>query len=133
MAGVEGIATSNTTNNTGASAPAAALQIAQRLDTSLVDRGQVLLIGLGGIGLPLARAVATFLAGLCYVLDSLTVRLVLCDGDAYHDENAYRMDLPGSGQQGRGPRRRVAGPLPLSELPGAVGLGIRHAGRTWPG
>ncbi len=90
---------SNTTNNSGASAPVAALQIAQRLDVSLVDRGQVLIIGLGGIGLPLARAVATFLAGLCYGLDSLTVRLVLCDGDAYHAENAYRMDLPALGNK----------------------------------
>jgi hypothetical protein len=78
--------------------PAAQL-IAQRLDTSLVTRGRVLVIGLGGIGLPLTRAIATFLAGLCFAVDSLTIRLVLCDGDGYQEDNAYRMDIPGLGNK----------------------------------
>jgi predicted ThiF/HesA family dinucleotide-utilizing enzyme len=77
----------------------AAQQIAQRLDTALATRGHVLVIGLGGVGLPLARAIATFLAGLCFAIDALTVRLVLCDGDGYLEENTYRMDIPGLGNK----------------------------------
>jgi molybdopterin/thiamine biosynthesis adenylyltransferase len=77
----------------------AAEQIAQRLDTSLVTEGRVLVIGLGGIGLHLARALATFLAGLCHALDALTIEFRLYDGDAYHEENAYRVDAPGLGNK----------------------------------
>lgn len=77
----------------------AASQIARRLDTSLVTAGRVVVIGLGGIGQPLARAVGTFLGGICFALEALDVRLVLYDGDSYHDENAYRMNVPSLGNK----------------------------------
>jgi hypothetical protein len=59
----------------------------------------VVVIGLGGIGLPLARSVATFLGGICYAVESLEVRLVLHDGDSYQDDNTYRMDIPSHGNK----------------------------------
>ncbi len=81
------------------SVESAAGQIARRLDTSLVTAGRVVVIGLGGIGLPLARSVATFLGGLCYAVESLEVRMLLHDGDSYQDENTYRMDVPSLGNK----------------------------------
>jgi hypothetical protein len=77
----------------------AAAQIARRLDTSVLTAGRVVVIGLGGIGLPLARSIATFLGGICYAVESLEVRLVLQDGDSFQDENTYRMDVPSLGNK----------------------------------
>ena len=82
-----------------ASLESAAAQIARRLDTSLLTAGRVVVIGLGGIGLPLARSVATFLGGICYAVESLEMRLVLQDGDSFQDENTYRMDIPSLGNK----------------------------------
>jgi hypothetical protein len=75
-------------------------QLRQRIDTNLVTRGRIVIIGLGGIGLWLVRGVATFLAGL--ISGDGTGRqleLLLCDGDAFQPENGYRMDIPDFGNK----------------------------------
>jgi hypothetical protein len=74
--------------------------IRRMLDTDVVTRGQVLVIGLGGIGLHLAGPLATFLGSLGDGLgDNDTVHLVLCDGDEFAPENLYRMDVPNFGNK----------------------------------
>ena len=87
-------------DSTSAASSPPAEMIARLLDLSIVSRGRVVVIGLGGIGLPLTRALATFLAGLCHASpDVNNVQIVLCDGDAFNDGNAYRMDFPGCGNK----------------------------------
>ena len=74
--------------------------IRQRLDLTIVTRSRVVLIGLGGIGLWLTRAVVTFLAGLRAPLhDCKAIHVLLVDGDAYGSENTYRMDVPDFGNK----------------------------------
>ncbi|NLX99635.1 MAG: hypothetical protein GXY83_26175 [Rhodopirellula sp.] len=79
-----------------ASADASAAEtIRRRLDTSILTRGRVVIIGLGGIGLFLARAVLTFLAGLRQTLaPGEEITILLCDGDVFEPSNNYRMDIP---------------------------------------
>jgi len=74
--------------------------IRQMLNTDIVTRGRVVLIGLGGIGLHVAGPLVTFLGSLG---DGLAgedaVQLVLCDGDEFAPENLYRMDVPSFGNK----------------------------------
>mgnify|MGYP005838921045 CR=1 FL=1 len=73
----------------------AAHAVRRRLNTSLLTRGRVVVIGLGGIGLFLARALVVFFAGLRQAMaPDETITLLLCDGDAFKPENSYRMDIP---------------------------------------
>lgn len=81
-------------------APKAADLIRQQLDLSLVLRGRVVMIGLGGIGIPLVRTVARFLAGICRAdAEDASVELLLCDGDVFNHDNLYRMDVPDFGNK----------------------------------
>ncbi|HVS40221.1 MAG TPA: ThiF family adenylyltransferase, partial [Gemmataceae bacterium] len=64
--------------------------IRRRLSLDLLTRGRIVLIGLGGIGLILARYLTLFLSAF----RDVEFRLVLCDGDAFEPANAYRMDVP---------------------------------------
>jgi hypothetical protein len=71
-----------------------ASQVIRRyVDCRIVTRGRVVLIGVGGIGLHVARALATFLASLCDEPVGPAIELVLCDGDSFAPENTYRMDV----------------------------------------
>jgi molybdopterin/thiamine biosynthesis adenylyltransferase len=65
-----------------------------QLNTSVVTRGRVVFIGLGGIGMPLAKTAATFLAGLQKAMPDKETDLLLCDGDKFEFSNTYRMDVP---------------------------------------
>ena len=81
-----------------AEAPAAAIR--RRLTTALLTRGNVVLIGLGGIGLFLGRAVMIFLGGLLQArTDGEAIRVLLVDGDAFEPGNTYRMDVPDFGNK----------------------------------
>jgi molybdopterin/thiamine biosynthesis adenylyltransferase len=78
--------------------------IHRTLDTTPLTRGRVVIIGLGGIGLFLARTLVVFLAGLLRPMrrhqQNSEITLVLCDGDAFDvAANAYRMDIPGAGNK----------------------------------
>ena len=74
--------------------------IRAKLDPTIVTRGRVVLIGLGGIGLWLANAIVTFLAGLRQALPpGEDVDILLCDGDDFGIENTYRMDVPDFGNK----------------------------------
>ncbi len=69
--------------------------IRRQMDTTILTRGRVVIIGLGGIGLFVARAVLTFLAGLRQVLPpGHEITALLCDGDVFEPGNSYRMDIP---------------------------------------
>jgi hypothetical protein len=74
--------------------PSAIQQIHSQLDTSVVTRGRVVFIGLGGIGMPAARTAATFLAGLQGAAPDQETNILLCDGDNFGQSNVYRMDVP---------------------------------------
>jgi hypothetical protein len=89
--------------------------IARQLKLDLLTRGRVVQIGLGGIGLPLARLVVQFLASF----REQEIRVVLCDGDAFEPDNLYRMDVPGFGNKAAA----VAGEL--AERFGRSGLHLR--------
>lgn len=91
----------NATHDTTPPAPTSPLEVIRRmLETTIVTRGRVVLIGLGGIGLHLAGPLATFLAGLCdMVAGERAVELLLCDGDSFAPENTYRMDVPDFGNK----------------------------------
>jgi hypothetical protein len=81
-------------------AVSAAEQIRQRMEFSLVTRGRIVCIGLGGIGLWLVDAVATFLQGLLHAdQGDDAVQLLLVDGDEFKPENSYRMDVPDYGNK----------------------------------
>ncbi len=74
--------------------------IRKRLNLELVQRASVVIIGLGGVGIPLARTVVRFLASVCQTAaDDRGVEVVLCDGDAFNHENLYRMDVPEFGNK----------------------------------
>ncbi|NUQ64550.1 MAG: ThiF family adenylyltransferase [Pirellulales bacterium] len=78
-----------------AAAETAAEMIRRQMDTTILTRGRVVIIGLGGIGLFVARAVLTFLAGLRQALPAdQEVTVLLCDGDVFEPGNSYRMDIP---------------------------------------
>jgi molybdopterin/thiamine biosynthesis adenylyltransferase len=79
-----------TSAHSGAAGPAPAAVIARHLDLDRLTRGRVVVIGLGGIGLIVARYLALFLAAF----RDREFRLVLCDGDAFEPANTYRMDVP---------------------------------------
>ena len=80
--------------------PTATDIIRRMLDPRAVTRGKVVVIGLGGIGLYLARAIVTFLAGLLDSLDpEQTIEVLLCDGDEFELANTYRMDIPDFGNK----------------------------------
>jgi hypothetical protein len=77
-----------------------AASVANLLDLSVVTSGRVVMIGLGGIGLPLTRFLVTFLAGIVQGTDeSISIEMLLCDGDAFNESNTYRMDVPGFGNK----------------------------------
>jgi molybdopterin/thiamine biosynthesis adenylyltransferase len=84
----------------GPARESAAHAILRPLDTSILTRGRVVSIGLGGIGLFLNRTVAVFFAGLCQAMNGDgRIDMLLCDGDAFALENAYRMDIPNFGNK----------------------------------
>ena len=58
-------------------------------DVALPPDSTVRIVGLGGIGQPVAIYLARFLANL-----RQQVRMVLIDGDAYEPDNAGRMEVP---------------------------------------
>lgn len=79
--------------NTPTSQPTAIELIHAQLDTTVVTRGRVVFIGLGGIGMYVAKTAATFLAGLQRAMPDQETNLLLCDGDEFSFGNTYRMDV----------------------------------------
>lgn len=72
-------------------APRSAVEtVAAGLDLAPLTRGRIVVVGLGGIGLILARYLTLFLSSL----RGHEFRLLLCDGDSFEPANAYRMDVP---------------------------------------
>ena len=93
------------------------IQIIRRtLDTEIVTRGRVVLIGLGGTGTHLARPLATFLASLSDVSAGEAIQFVLCDGDSFAPENAYRMDIVDFGNKAEVVGRELMERLAASTL-----------------
>lgn len=79
------------TKKKAAPAPRSAVEtVAAGLDLAPLTRGRVVVVGLGGIGLILARYLTLFLSSL----RGHEFRLLLCDGDSFEPANAYRMDVP---------------------------------------
>ena len=74
-------------------------QIHAQLDTSVVTRGRVVFIGLGGVGKYVSQTAATFLAGLQGAMPDQETNLLLVDGDAFSFSNTYRMDVPEFGNK----------------------------------
>ncbi len=74
-------------------------QIHAKLDTSVVTRGRVVFIGLGGVGKYVSQTAATFLAGLQGAMPEQETNLLLVDGDAFSFSNTYRMDVPDFGNK----------------------------------
>ena len=78
--------------------------IRRRMDCTVLTRGRVVVVGLGGIGLFLTRALVLFFAGMLRAMrreqpDS-EITVVLCDGDHFDSAaNSYRMDIPGIGNK----------------------------------
>lgn len=82
------------------SAPKSAIEtIHSKLDTTVVTRGRVVFIGLGGIGMYVAKTAATFLAGLQRAMPDKETDLLLVDGDKFDFGNTYRMDVPDFGNK----------------------------------
>jgi hypothetical protein len=94
--------------------PSAALVVRRMIDPLIVMRGRVVIIGLGGIGLYLSRAVLTFLGGVLQAslpgpaggtrsvpaaLAGHRIEVWVCDGDSFAPENTYRMDIPDYGNK----------------------------------
>ena len=69
--------------------PSAVETINNQLDTRLLTRGRIVMIGQGGIGTILSRFLVLFIATL-----PGKYRVLFCDGDAYKTGNKYRMDIP---------------------------------------
>lgn len=65
--------------------------IRARLDTSIVTRGRVVIIGLGGVGSCLIEPLSVFLASLA---TDKPIRVLLVDGDSFNPGNAYRVAIP---------------------------------------
>ncbi len=74
-------------------------QIHAQLDTTVVTRGRVVFIGLGGIGMYVSKTAATFLAGLQKAMPDKETDLLLVDGDEFSFSNTYRMDVPEMGNK----------------------------------
>lgn len=79
--------------------PSAIEQIHAALDTMVVTRGRVVFIGLGGVGMYVAKTAATFLAGLQRAMPDKEINLLLVDGDEFSFSNTYRMDVPEFGNK----------------------------------
>ncbi len=79
--------------------PSAIQQIHSQLDMSIVTRGRMVFIGLGGVGMYVAKTAATFLAGLQRAMPNKEINLLLCDGDEFSFGNTYRMDVPEMGNK----------------------------------
>ncbi len=93
------------------------IQVIRRsLNTQIVNRGRVVLIGLGGTGTHLARPLATFLASLSDDSTGDAIELVLCDGDSFAPENAYRMDIVDFGNKAEVVGRELMERLAASTL-----------------
>jgi hypothetical protein len=93
--------------------------IRRLLDHRLVTLERVVVIGLGGIGMQLARPLAVFLASLAdYAGDEpgRATELVLCDGDSFAPENSYRMDIVDYGNKAEVVGRELIERLPTSSL-----------------
>ncbi|NLX99362.1 MAG: hypothetical protein GXY83_24760 [Rhodopirellula sp.] len=76
--------------NPNLSEPLSAIEVIRsRVDLSLLTKGTVVIIGLGGIGSILAHYLLLFLASL---KDEFHV--LLCDGDSYEPSNQYRIVVP---------------------------------------
>ncbi len=73
--------------------------IHSQLDTSVITRGRVVFIGLGGVGKYVSQTAATFLAGLQGAMPGKETNLLLVDGDAFSFSNTYRMDVPDFGNK----------------------------------
>jgi molybdopterin/thiamine biosynthesis adenylyltransferase len=78
--------------------------IRSQLDTTVVTRGRVVFIGLGGVGMYVAKTAATFLAGLqgasaTQPTGLQLTSLLLVDGDEFSFSNTYRMDVPKFGNK----------------------------------
>ena len=118
------------------SGPKAADIIRQQLDLSLVQRGRVVIIGLGGIGIPLTRTVARFLSGVCRSDLDECIELVLCDGDAFNHDNLYRMDVPDFGNKaevlGVALLDAIDCPDPVGQAPASAALAYRRAAAQLP-
>src|SRR5580704_17363403 len=95
--------------------PTAVETIRRRLRTDLLTRSRVVVIGLGGIGMILARYLVLFLSA--FKEDEF--RVVLCDGDAFSPENTYRMDVPDFDN------KAVAVASQMAQLFGRAGLHLR--------
>jgi molybdopterin/thiamine biosynthesis adenylyltransferase len=95
--------------------------IRRQLDPRIVTRARVVILGLGGIGLFLARAVVTFLAGLRIALDpDEEITVLLVDGKVFSERHTYRLDVPGFANKAAA----VAGEL--LERHECPGLNIRY-------
>jgi hypothetical protein len=78
----------------------AAATICRRINTRLLSRSRVVCIGLGGIGLILARLLVAFCVGLRMAMPpDEEITIVLVDGDSFELGNRYRMDVPGFGNK----------------------------------
>ena len=66
--------------------------IRSRLDTTIVTRGRVVVIGLGGVGSCLIEPLSVFLASLA---TDKPIQVLLVDGDTFNPGNAYRVNIPG--------------------------------------
>lgn len=70
-----------------------------QLDTTVVTRGRVVFIGLGGVGMHVAKTASVFLAGLQSAMPDKETNLLLVDGDEFSHSNTYRMDVPEFGNK----------------------------------
>jgi molybdopterin/thiamine biosynthesis adenylyltransferase len=106
-----------TATSTASDVASAADQIRLLLRTDLLTRGRIVVIGLGGIGLHLVRALTTFLAGLLTSLDeSHSIEVLLVDGDSFTPENCYRMDVPDFGKKAEAVGRDLLGRMESPRL-----------------
>lgn len=94
--------------------PSAAEIIRTQIDLRPLTAGNIVLIGLGGIGAIFAQQMLVFLAGL-----DEQFRVVMVDGDAYAPSNRYRVAVPDYDN------KAVAQAVYLNDLVGRPGLQIR--------
>lgn len=77
-----------------ATQPTGAATINLHVNTDLLTRGRIVIVGLGGVGLILSTYLVLFISSL-----KQKFRVLVCDGDAYEEGNNYRMDVPGYGNK----------------------------------
>lgn len=82
-----------------ATASSAVELIRGQLDTTCLTRGRVVFIGLGGVGMYVAKTAGVFLAGLQRAAGGQETNLLLVDGDKFEFSNTYRMDVPEFGNK----------------------------------